>query len=91
VLSMDDGRWHAGDLLGDDEVELDPGERLVDPRLVDFVRIGDALNRGNEFVPGSESDVVVQVLVARDVDLCCQLMVTRRVTKKWMCAGRRPW
>jgi hypothetical protein len=56
-----------------DEVELDPGERLVDARLADFVRIGDALNRRNEFVPGSESDVVVQILIPRDVDLCLDL------------------
>lgn len=79
---MNDGRWQVGDLLRDDEVELNPGERLVDPHPVGFVRIGDALNRRNEFVPGSESDVVVQILVARDVDLCCQLTVARRRYKK---------
>jgi hypothetical protein len=48
VLTMNDGRWQVGDLFRDDEVELNPGERLVDPHPVDFVRIGDALNRGNE-------------------------------------------
>jgi len=85
-------RWTTVDdtpanLIRDDEVELDPGERLVDAALADFVRI-DALNRRNEFVPGSESDVVVEILIPRDVDLCVARRPFNEATS-WGVVGSR--
>src|SRR5262245_48753709 len=69
VLARDNSGRCSGDLLGQREIELDAGERLVEAELVDLCRLSNALHSGDEFIASAEGEIVVQVLVAVYIDL----------------------
>lgn len=69
MLTGDDRGWRAGCLLGHREIEVDTGERLVEPGLMDLPGIRNALHRGDEAIACAESEIVVQVFIAGDIDL----------------------
>ena len=75
MLALNDGRWCASGILKDDEIKPDARERLVEARLVDLRRLGNALDLRDQVVTGAEGKIVVQVLVTVDIDLGRQLAV----------------
>src|SRR5438094_2355224 len=75
MLAGDDRGRRAGSLLGHREIEADAGERLVEAGLVDLTWVGNALDARDQFVAGAEGEIVVQVLVALDIDLGRELAV----------------
>jgi hypothetical protein len=78
VFAVNDGRRRASDLAGDPEVEADAHERPVETHLVDFSSVGDALGRRDQIVARAEGEVVVQILVAVDIDLRRELGIAGR-------------
>ena len=75
MLAFNDGRWCASGILKDDEIKPDARERLVEARLVDLRRLGNALDLRDQVVTGAEGKIVVQVLVTVDIDLGRELAV----------------
>ena len=69
--------WRVGALTMQDEVERDLGEWCIQPAGTHFRRVGRAAHFRDQAIAGGEGEVVVQVFVAVDVDLCCQLAITR--------------
>src|ERR1700739_824088 len=76
VLTMHDRIRRTGSFPGQPEIEANVGERLVESCLVNLLGIGHALDRRDQIVPCSEREIIVQVLVAIDVDLRGELTMT---------------
>jgi hypothetical protein len=91
MLAGDDRGRRTGDLLGHREIEADARERLVEAGLVDLMWVGNALDARDQFVAGAEGEIVVQVLVALDIDLGRELAVAGGGDEEVQCAGRLPW
>ena len=78
VLAVHLGRGRGGGLGMQHEVEGDRGIGVVQPVRPDAHGVGHLLDRRDQFVAGREGEVVVQVLVAVDVDLRRELPVAGR-------------
>src|SRR5216684_1031411 len=75
MLAGNDRGWRAGDLLIHNEIEVDPRKRLVEASLMDLTCVANALDMRDQLVAGAECEIIVQILVARDVDLGRELAV----------------
>src|SRR5258708_16945736 len=69
MLAMHDRARRAGGFPGQFEIEPNMGERLVEAGLVDFLGVRHTLDRRDQIIPGSASEIIVQVLFALDVGL----------------------
>ena len=78
VLAMNKCRWSASPLGGDLKIKTDAHERFVESGLMDLCGVGHALDRWDQVVARAEGKVIVQVLVAINVDLRGELTVARR-------------
>src|SRR5712692_1981405 len=75
MLAGNDRGRRARDLLVHNEIEVDARERLVEASLMDLTCVGDALDAWDQLVAGAEGEIVVQILVARDINLGRELAV----------------
>lgn len=82
MLAMHDRARRGGGFPRQFEIEPNTGERLVKAGLVDFLGVRHTLDRRDQIIPGSESEIIVQVLVAVDVDLRRELATARRRHKE---------
>src|SRR6516165_2624405 len=78
MLAVHDRARRASGFSGQSEIEPNTGERLVEAGLVDFLSVRHALDRRDQIIPGPESEIIVQILVAIDVDLRRKLAIARR-------------
>ena len=62
MLAMHDRARRAGGFPGQFEIKPNTGERLVKAGLVDFLGVRHTLDRRDQIIPGSESEIIVQVL-----------------------------
>src|SRR5262249_49155524 len=76
MLAMHNRVRRIGRFPGQFEIEANAGKRLVQTDLVDVLGVRYALHRRDQIVPRSEREIIVQVLVAVDVDLRGQLTMT---------------
>src|SRR4051794_28082168 len=69
MLPVDHSHWRGNDLSGEFEIEPDTGERLAETGPVNLTLVDDALDLRDQFVPGAEREIVVQVFVTVNIDL----------------------
>src|SRR5215468_1718739 len=78
MLTVHDRVRRAGGFPGQPEIEANAGKRLVETGLVDFLGVRHALHRRDQIVARSECEIIVEILVAVDVDLRRELATARR-------------
>src|SRR5258708_6800356 len=82
MLAMHDRARRAGGFPGQFEIEPNTGERLVMAGFVDFLGVRHTLDQRDQIIPGSESEIILQVPVALDVHLPRELATTLRRHKE---------
>src|SRR6516225_6218834 len=78
MLSVHDRVRRTRRFAGQLEIETNAGKRLVETGLVDLLGVRHALHRRDQIVPRSEREIIVEILVAVDVDLRRELAAARR-------------